>query len=76
MLDSNLSWGGVLDFVDISMMVQIVDRLSDVKFNWNYSVKKNLSNSDIFGQRNLAKLIFTKVSMFRFIFLWKRHFFI
>ena len=25
MLDSNLSWGGVLDFVDISMMVQIAD---------------------------------------------------
>ena len=40
MLDSNLSWGGVLDFVDISMMVQIVDRLSDIKFNRNCSVKK------------------------------------
>ena len=35
MLDSNLSWGGVFKICRHLVMVQITDRLSDKKFNWN-----------------------------------------
>ena len=35
MLDSNLSWGGVFKICRHLVMVQIANRLSDKKFNWN-----------------------------------------
>ena len=41
MFDLNLSWGGVLDFrvqnlIIFLIIVQFADRLTDIKFYWNY----------------------------------------
>ena len=37
-LDSNLSLGGVFKICRHLIVVQITDRLSDIKFDWNYNV--------------------------------------